>query len=224
MNMSLDTNALCAIVCTKREEVHGIVEYEAIVTWPRDKRKEHWQLGYRGNGNSVYGFDYMEVRSREVAATPVTPEYDRHILATYFPKMEAGKTILSKFFQNENFPIDCRWEGRRLCTLVCSPGDISFPRVVAAMQGVTVADKNHLLATEEHLTVYNLVVKWRQHQPDESWTLQVSWEGYEPKTVREFKYNGPSSPVTGVIKDGGFNAQHCRIAGLLQRLGEMTTA
>jgi hypothetical protein len=224
MNMSLDTNALCVIACTRAREVDGIIEYEAIVTWPRDKRKEYWQLEYRSNTTSVYGFDFKEVRSREVAATPVTPEYDRYILATYFPKTEAGKTILSHTFQNESFPIDCRWEGHRLCTLHCRKEDIFFPRTVPAIRGATVVDANHILATQENLTVYNLVVKWRRPRPDESWTLQVSWEGYKPKTVIEFKYNGPNSLVTDAKHEGEVSKhQECRIAGLLQRLGEMTT-
>ena len=199
MHMSLDGNALCAIVCTEKREVHGIIEYEAIVTWPRDKRKEYWQLEYRSNMNSVYGFDFMEVTSPAVAATHVTPDDDRYILATYFPRMQAGKDILSTSFQNENFPLHCRWEGKMLCSLHCSRKDISFPHV--APRGATVADDNHLRATTENLTVYNLTVKWGRHQPDESWTLSVSWKGHMPKTVHEFKYIGPKSRVTDVQQD-----------------------
>jgi hypothetical protein len=220
MNMSLDSNALCAIVCTRRGEVHGVIEYEAIVTWPRDKRKEYWQLEYRGTGNSVYGFDYVEVRSREVA---VTPDDDRHILATYFPKMQAAKDILSIYFRDETFHMQCVWGGRILCTLDGREEDISSPDAEAAIRGATVADERHMLGQQENLYVYKLVVKWGPDQPGESWTLIVSWIGFQPKTVIEFKYNGPSSPVTGVKEDPELNAQGCKIADLLQRLGAMTT-
>jgi hypothetical protein len=230
MRLSLNTNYLCTIKCEKKHVSHSDdldTEYEALVTWARDGRQERWKLvartkygPYNGTKKFIYSFEYESVT---VPANRVTPEDDRHILSTYFPKMEAGKTILATTFRNEDFPITCVWGGRRLCTLHCRKEDIFSPDVKAAMRGETVAEDNHILATSENLTVYNLVVKWGPHQPDESWTLQVSWEGYKPKTVREFKCNGPSSPVTGVKEDPELNAQGCKIADLLQRLGAMRT-
>ena len=163
-----------------------------------------------------------------MAATHVTPDDDRYILATYFPKMQACKDILSKSFRNEKFSIDCRWAGEWLCSLHCREKDISFPGAVAP-RGETVADDNYLRGTREHLTVYNLTVKWRRHQPDESWTLSVSWKGYEPKTVHEFRYNGPKSRVTDVKQDlERLNDQKCKsshehIRQLLSQMQELNS-
>ena len=237
MRLSLNKNYLCTIKCGKTHASNSDdvdTEYEALVTWPRDGRQERWKLIARRKYNQsekfIYSFVYESLASPAVAADQnpsanrVTPADDRHILAKYFPKMEASKEILSTNFRDENFHIDCRWEGRRLCTLHCRKEDISFPRAEAAMRGATVADDRYILGTHENLTVYNLVVKWGRQQPDESWTLKVVQTGYKPKMVIEFKYNGPSSPVTDVQHDRErLNDQGCRIAGLLQRLGEMTT-
>ena len=224
MKMSLDANALCAIVCRQTGGKNDITEYEAIVTWPRDNREEIWQLEFRNSPLSVYYVNFMQVRSPAVAATPGTPDDDRYILATFFPKMQACKDILSIYFRNESFRMDCVWEGRVLCTLDCREEDISFPRAQAAIRGATVADDRHILATQENLTVYNLVVQWARQQPDESWTLKVAQTGHKPKTVIEFRYNDPNSAVTDVQHDRGqLKEQACRIAGLLQRLGAMAT-
>ena len=223
MQMSLNNNALCAIVCTLRGATNSSIEYQAIVTWPRDNREEVWQLEYFRNTTSIYGFDFMRVKSPAVAATHVTPDDDRYILATYFPKMQACKDILSIYFRDKDFSIDCRWAGDKLCTLRCRKQDIYYPQR-GAHSGATVGEDNHILATHKNLTVYNLVVQWTRHQPDESWTLKVTQNGHQPKQVHEFRYNGPNSPVTDGKRDGsGLKNRGCRIAGLLQRLDEMTT-